>query len=404
MQQSFASQTYSEQLQRISINEQLSQSFVVKSVQDDIGYVWVATTQGLFRFDGYQVTLYESPTGLKNNYIVNIYKANNGKLLVSTQLAGSYLIDPNTLNAEQIYSGHLNQNEEKYSPVVAVAEQLTHFYFSIDAHVYRFDKKTKKLSLVISLPNENMFIRALSLYQNTLYIGSDQGLYTYNSESSERQQIKLNDTKKVTNDGNNVKFLSIDEKLGLFVGTVEGMYRIAFDENKHIDPTALSTLISDYNIWDYVNTPYGEFIATESGLFEFDRATSELTHILNFKDSSYNITENTINDIMFDESGLLWLGSRTHGVLTWAAQTKKFKKITLPENNIVNVIYQDTPQLLWIGTDDGLVRYNSKTKTSDLFLQSKDKKAAYGLSAIGDIYSAKSIGNNYLWLVTFFWA
>ena len=402
MQQSFASQTYSEQLQRITSNEQLSQSFIVKSIQDDIGYVWIATTQGLYRFDGYRATPYESATGLKNNYVINIYKANDGKIIVSTQLAGSYLIDPHTLTAEQIYSGHLNQNEEKFSPITAVVEQPTHFYFSIDSHVYRFDKKSKKLALVASLPDENIFIRALSLHQNILYVGADQGLYAYSFNNKELQQIVLNDTQEVINDSNNVKFLSIDDELGLLVGTVEGMYRIAFNENKNINPSELSTLINDYNIWDYVNTPYGEFIATESGLFEFDRATSKLTPILNFKDSSYNITENTINDIMFDESGLLWLGSRTHGVLTWAAQTKKFKRVSLPDNNIVNVIYQDTEQLLWIGTDDGLVRYNSKTKTSDLFLQSKDKKAVYGLSSIGDIFSANNKGDNYLWLATFF--
>ncbi|MFP3457702.1 hypothetical protein R0J89_15775, partial [Psychrobacter sp. SIMBA_152] len=37
-----------------------------------------------------------------------------------------------------------------------------------------------------------------------------------------------------------------------------------------------------------------------------------------------------------------------------------------------------------------------------MFLQSKDKKAAYGLSAIGDIFPANNKGDNYLWLATFF--
>ena len=400
-QHSFASQTYSEQLQRITNNEQLSQSFIVKSLQDDIGYVWIATTEGLYRFDGYQVTPYESELGLKNNYINSIYKAIDGQILVNTQLAGSYLINPNTLQAELIYSGHLNQNQEKFSPVQAVAEQPAHFYFSIDSHIYRYGKTSKGLTLISSLPDENMFIRALSLYQNTLYIGADQGLYVYNFANNDLQQITLNDIQEVTNDSNNVKFLSIDDELGLLIGTVEGMYRIAFDEIKNINPSALTTLISDYNIWDYINTPYGEFIATESGLFEFDRKNTSISPILNFKDSNYNVTENTINDIMFDESGLLWLGSRTHGIFTWAAQTKKFKKITLPENNIVNTIYQDNSKLLWIGTDDGLVQYNLETQKSDLYLQSKDSKAVYGLSAIGDIFPAYGKGDNYLWLATF---
>ena len=156
-QHSFASQTYSEQLQRITNNEQLSQSFIVKSLQDDIGYVWIATTEGLYRFDGYQVTPYESELGLKNNYINSIYKAIDGQILVNTQLAGSYLINPNTLQAELIYSGHLNQNQEKFSPVQAVAEQPAHFYFSIDSHIYRYGKTSKDLTLISSLPNENMW-------------------------------------------------------------------------------------------------------------------------------------------------------------------------------------------------------------------------------------------------------
>lgn len=143
-------------------------------------------------------------------------------------------------------------------------------------HTFTVLIKTKKKTLTISLPDESMFVRTLSLYQNTLYIGADHGLYVYNFANNDLQQITLNDTQEVTNDSNNVKFLSIDHELGLLVGTVEGMYRIALDENKNINPAALSTLISDYNIWDYVNTPYGEFIATESGLFEFDRKTQAL--------------------------------------------------------------------------------------------------------------------------------
>ena len=47
-----ASTNYAQQLQRISTDEGLSQNYVTKILQDDLGYIWIATAQGLNRFDG----------------------------------------------------------------------------------------------------------------------------------------------------------------------------------------------------------------------------------------------------------------------------------------------------------------------------------------------------------------
>ena len=55
-----ASTNYAQQLQRISTDEGLSQNYVTKILQDDLGYIWIATAQGLNRFDGYTVTPFDS--------------------------------------------------------------------------------------------------------------------------------------------------------------------------------------------------------------------------------------------------------------------------------------------------------------------------------------------------------
>ncbi|MGK2235777.1 MAG: diguanylate cyclase (GGDEF)-like protein/PAS domain S-box-containing protein [Pseudomonadota bacterium] len=401
IQSTFASQNYAQQLQRISTDEGLSQSYVLQTQEDDIGYIWIATQQGLNRFDGYNVKTFSGGFGLDKHYIYALFKAEDGKIIVSTDLSGAYIIDPLTLKTEKIYSGQIDKEQKMFSPISAMTQQQGTFYFAIDAQIYTFDETSKRFTFKLILPNKGDYIRSLTIYKNTLYIGTNDGLYTANIDNSELVKIPLHPPEKNTIDNVNVKFLSVDNELGLLVGTVEGMYQLAFDNTKNISAANITTLIPDYNIWDYANTVYGEFVATESGLFSYHRETKELEFVLNYEKSKFNINENSINDLMVDKSGVLWLASRTQGVFTWPIKTRRFKHITLPGNNTVHATYQDKNNIIWLGTEDGIARYDKATNKSDVYLSSTDSKAIYGASAVYDIF-ASSIGDNqFLWLVTF---
>jgi len=401
IQSAFASQNYAQQLQRISTDEGLSQSYVLQSQEDEIGYIWIATQQGLNRFDGYKVKTFNGGFGLDKHYIRALFKAKNGKIIVSTDLSGAYIIDPLTLKTEQIYSGQIDKEQKMFSPISAMTQQRNTFYFAVDAQIYTFDETSKHFTLKLALPNKGNYIRSLTIYKNTLYIGTNNGLYTANIDNPEPVKVPLHPHEKDTIDNLNVKFLSVDNELGLLVGTVEGMYQLAFDNNKNISSANTTTLIPDYNIWDYSNTIYGEFIATESGLFSYHRETKELEFILNYEKSKFNINENSINDLMVDKSGVLWLASRTQGVFTWPIKTLRFKHIPLTDNNTIHAIHQDKDNIIWLGTDDGIVRYDKATNKSDIYLSSTDLKAVYGTSAVYGIF-ASSIGEDkYIWLETF---
>ncbi|ALQ10092.1 diguanylate phosphodiesterase (plasmid) [Pseudoalteromonas sp. Bsw20308] len=395
-----ASQNYAQQLQRISTDEGLSQSYALQSIQDDIGYIWIATAQGLNRYDGYQIKTFDGGFDLDQDYINKLFKTQDGQIIVSTDVSGAYMINPLTLKTEKIYSGQLDKKQTDFSPISSITQLENTFYFAINEKIFSFNNDQKKLDLKIALKNKNYYIRALKIYDNTLYIGTDNGLFTYNLKTQSLAPLTIHQPKKTTVDNNDIKFLTIDDDLGLLIGTVEGMYRIAFNTTKQIDPTQITTLIADYNIWDYANTVYGEFIATESGLFQYHRDTTQLEFILSFDKSKFNITENTINNLMLDRSGVLWLASRTQGVLTWATQTRRFKQITLPKNNTINKIYQDKNHILWLGTNDGLTRYNLTTKDSKTYLQSTDSKAVYGEYSVYDIFPSQ-LDDKYLWLVRF---
>ncbi|GAA61755.1 sensory box/GGDEF family protein [Pseudoalteromonas sp. BSi20652] len=396
-----ASQNYAQQLQRLSTDEGLSQSYVVQTKEDDIGYIWIGTNQGLNRFDGYKVKTFDGGFGLDKHLIHALFKTNDGNLIVSTDIAGAYIINPLTLKTEKFYSGKINKENQIYSPISALAQQPGIYYLAIDEQIFKYEEASKAFLPLLSLPNKADYIRALTLYNNTLYVGTYDGLYSVNLATNKLVKLPIHPPEKITFDNINVKFLHVDQELGLLVGTVEGMYRISFDDNKEIDKSNITTLIPDYNIWDYINTDYGEFVATEKGLFSYHRESGDLEFILNYEKSKFNINDNSISDLTIDKSGALWLASRTQGVFIWPIKTRRFKHIFLPGNNTFNKIHQDKNNIIWFGTDDGIVRYNPVTNKSDVYLNTTDPKAVFGSAAVYDIFPSSIGDEQYLWLVTF---
>ena len=60
-----------------SIASGLSQSYVNDIVQDERGFIWICTKDGLNRFDGYKFEIYNTDRikGLNSNYFYCYYRA-----------------------------------------------------------------------------------------------------------------------------------------------------------------------------------------------------------------------------------------------------------------------------------------------------------------------------------------
>ena len=67
----------------------LSQSYVFDMVQDNDGYIWIATQDGLNKYDGAKFKYYRSnildPNSLADNYIRKLFKDSKGQIWIGTQ-------------------------------------------------------------------------------------------------------------------------------------------------------------------------------------------------------------------------------------------------------------------------------------------------------------------------------
>ena len=215
-----SAQNYAQQLQRISTDEGLSQGHVSSTLQDKLGFIWIATLQGLNRFDGYQVKTFAGQYNLDQLMIIALFETSSGAIFVSTEYSGAFLIDPVTLEVEKIYAGKLNAEDSHYSPILAITEYQQHFYYAINEHVYIFDIKNNTFTHEFSINKDDQIVRALTVHDNFLYIATSDGLYAKSLIDEHITKISLVAKDKLTEEKNNTKFFTVDPQLGLLVGAV----------------------------------------------------------------------------------------------------------------------------------------------------------------------------------------
>ena len=71
--------------QNYSIQNGLSQSVVSDLLQDQDGYIWIATEYGLNRFNRFEFEYFFEENGLGNNGILSLYQTLEGQILVGTE-------------------------------------------------------------------------------------------------------------------------------------------------------------------------------------------------------------------------------------------------------------------------------------------------------------------------------
>ena len=84
----------------LNIEQGLSQSSVDVIFQDSRGFMWFGGWEGLNKYDGYKITVYQNdplkPNSISNNYINQIAESKNGDLWIATYSGGLCRFNRNT--------------------------------------------------------------------------------------------------------------------------------------------------------------------------------------------------------------------------------------------------------------------------------------------------------------------
>jgi ligand-binding sensor domain-containing protein/signal transduction histidine kinase len=366
---------------QISIDQGLSQSTAASILQDQDGFIWVGTQDGLNRFDGYHFKVYKHdpgvPTSLSNNTIRELYEDISGRLWIGTD-DGLNHYDPDHDAFIQFHDKASDKSSLFSSPVVRIyQDRLSDLWVATQGSgLGKFDPLTQEFIQYTHDINDNTSLASnfvTDLVEDSrghFWVGTQNGLDLMERTTGQFHHFLHNPQDPNSLEGNNINVLLEDSSGQIWVGlNGEGLDR--FDPSNerffhyHNQAEDLNSLSND-TVYALFQDRSGKiWVGTEQGLDQYRSETDQFTRIREATSQVDTPGSLAVQSLYQDRSGAFWVGTLGSGLLLLNLQGEQFHPISHnPGNpdtltsNMVWSLYEDHSGQLWVGTRDGLDRFD----------------------------------------------
>lgn len=320
------------------VEQGLPQNSVRSIAQTPDGYLWLATEQGLARYDGARFTIFDQKNtpALLANEITTLLADAHGTLWIGTHGGGL------SRYADGEFSTFTAQNGLPANSILSLyVDKEGVLWIGTDGDgLYSFNAgRFKAYTTANGLPDNSVFAIAEDAGK-TLWVGTRKGLRIWDRK---RWELPATYAPLSTTD---VRALTVDHAGSLWVGTNSaGVYRLNSEISEHY--TAANGL-SGNSIWCLLeDSARTLWIGTAAG---------GISRLNEGKFSSFrNEDVESVWSLFEDREGSLWAGTSGGGLNRF--KNTSFTSFGLKEglsSDIVLPILQDSRGVLWIGTNKGL--------------------------------------------------
>lgn len=352
----------------LGIAEGLSQSSVYSLFQDSRGFIWVATTDGLNRYDGYGFRHFRydptNPYSIISNELLNLEEDGQGNLLVGSAF-GLDLFDPRLERFHRV----LPPKDYNFKHVNAIKKDARgNIWVGTARGLMWYDQEYRRLRPVnlgqeIGVP----YVRTIAIdAEGILWLAGGQRVICYNPVSRRVLPTPEALLKNERYGKSSFQHASIDSAGNVWLGTEkDGL--IVWDRNTR----QCANFNSDTRVQigsDMVRAIYfqhGEaWIGTRNGLYILNNTRTAVRNYVVDKYDPYSISGNSILCMMKDRAGSMWVGSFAGGISVEHPGNENFSYINEQMGRqpgltyrVVSSIKEDKQQNLWIATEGGGVNY-----------------------------------------------
>jgi len=328
-------------------------------VQDNDGYIWIGTSEGLQRYDGKTYKYY----GLSN-------KANS---MLSNFVSSLYFQD----NKNVLWIGCKDGILTKFD---LVTYTFTNFQIN-----YSDKNQILDISQIIYYDKNNLLI-ATNL---------NSGLLLFNIESNTFKKIDIFDTENIQ------ELYQIHIKNDyIYASTEKGLLKIS----KDFSSIKLFT-VHDFNSSKIISiSEYAEdelIISSLDNIYEFD---TKLNTYTNITPSDFPKIE-IVKHIKADKNDIIWIATKNNGLIKLNINTNKFyqykynqtQEASLSSNNISTIYFSQKNSIIWLGTFKGISFFSLKSNTFRNYIPTTIENEPIDL-----FFSILKASNNSFWLSDFY--
>lgn len=371
--------SYGQSEKMFTVDRELSNSTINQIYQARDGVIWIATDDGLNRYDGAKFSVYKHIEGNESSLIDNnvrvVFEDSKGHFLVGTQ-RGLQLYNPATDLFEEIpIRYHTGANMHAHISVI-IERMNGELLVGTSGHSIHSLQLTGKEAILKEQQFVNSFFITSIFEDNTgdLWISTEgRGLYRIDTSGKTHEYFTGKESA-----WNLITSICQDEKDDIYISSISNGIFVYNREKDVFDAIACPA-----NHCLPVNTLYSTgqgkiYLGTVGyGIKVYDTKTQQIKKS-EFSFSTFDFGKADVREIMRDKAGNLWLGINAKGVMLLPATTNQFKYMGYKSvstnkigSNSIKAICKDQDGTLWLGTaNDGV--YGLSNKSTIHFVRKND--------------------------------
>ena len=387
-------------------NDLISSSLINNIYQDRRDYIWIATEDGLNKYDGVKFTIYKNrpndPASIKNNYVRSLFEDSSGRFWVGC-INGLHLYDRATDRFSEI---NLYNGQALISPhITSIIESKTHDIWMTtsgegiirirkDDKMYHTDKQlTERLSSIY-------LTTMIEDLKGRFWIASEnQGLNMYDPATDKVVLFKTPESIG----SNQISAICEDRQGNLFVGTLNNGLYVFNPQTQKFDliPDAHGSILAVKSL--LIDDSNRLLVGTDGqGLKIYNEKTKQLDDS-KMLSAPFDLSRMKVHAILQDRTGNIWIGLFQKGVFLNPENANRFNywghksfHQNIIGSSCVMSLLKDKEDVLWIGTDNDGIYKLDKEGHSFHFAPGGVNSAPYTVMAMIEDNSGNIWGGSYL--------
>jgi ligand-binding sensor domain-containing protein/signal transduction histidine kinase/DNA-binding NarL/FixJ family response regulator len=354
----------------------LSYASVTSISQDNKGFIWLATGDGINRFDGLNFNVFkheaENKFSLPGNYVQTIFKDSKGGFWVSSR-KGLFSFDAKS----ERFTNHPLLKSPNKADVSHIFENKQHnFWVSSSSHGFfyldRHHGKVSNYSMKnLSGLTSNSILKIHEDVHGMLWVGTkDAGVCVFKVSNGQiKEKLNFGPLLSTTN---RINAIFQDRKENIWMATSGGLWLYERSQNKVYnfqgDQFGLRTnvflsIVQDSQQQLFLGLQDGGVFKVDLKSFDPNKPMSiQFEQLKN--ENGFSITPRSVPALFLDKEENLWVGTYGDGFFMLSRTPDKFKvfqkklKNSDGENNVRYYgMCMDNEGHLWLGTDgDGIYK------------------------------------------------
>ncbi len=371
---------------RLGREQGLSHYTVSDVIQDQAGFVWLATNSGLDRFDGHKFVSYrQKSAGLTEDRISCLFEDEAGRLWVGTDGSGLNGLSRNRSTWEHAIP-EPGQEGARANRIVSIAKSsdADKIWVGTLKSILGYDIETGNFDRSLAnLVGDLDGVFAILEWQGDLLLGHTNGLMCIDLQSHLVQNFDIGTVREIHMDrherlwlgSSDFGLLHLDQ---LWKDALTHAQDYAIDGFERVRDLVIT---SEDHLW----------IATSKGLAFLDANKKDVYWFRHNPQDSSSLSYNNVNAVMIDDSGGLWAATWGGGVSLLDKRISRFSRVKNDAaQGEVMVMHQDRQGRVWVGTwGDGLAKLELDPDGDSVYGKGKEKGSGLNADTVTAILEDK---------------